>query len=131
MEWIVTIHSYWRWIVLLVGLAAIVLAVLAASGRRPWDSLSDRLSLFFTTTMDIQLLVGVVVWVSEQRWSGDAFLGYIHPLAMLIAVGLAHVGRVRADRQRDDRARGKQAATFFILSFVVILLAIPIGSWPV
>jgi len=131
MEWVVTVHSYWRWVVLLVGLAAIVLAVMAMTGRRPWDGLSDRLSLFFTITMDIQLLIGIVVWISEQKWSGDVMLGYVHPLAMIAAVGLAHLGRVRADKEREDRLKGQQAALFFVASFVVILIAIPLGSWPI
>jgi hypothetical protein len=131
MEWVVTVHSYWRWVVLLVGLAAIALAVMSMNGRRPWDGLSDRLSLFFTITMDIQLLIGIVVWISEQKWSGDVMLGYVHPLAMIAAVGLAHVGRVRADKEREDRMKGRQAALFFVASFVVILIAIPLGSWPV
>jgi vacuolar-type H+-ATPase subunit I/STV1 len=131
MEWVVTVHSYWRWVVLLVGLVAIVLAVMSMTGRRPWDGLSDRLSLFFTITMDIQLLIGIVVWISEQKWSGDVMLGFVHPLAMIAAVALAHIGRVRADRERDDRLKGRQAALFFIASFVVILVAIPLGSWPV
>jgi hypothetical protein len=131
MEWVVTVHSYWRWVVLLVGLAAIALAYMSMSGSRPWDGLSDRLSPFFTVVMDIQLLIGVVVWISEQKWSGDVMLGYVHPLAMVAAVGLAHMGRVRADKEPDDRQKGRQVLLFFVASFVVILVAIPLGSWPV
>lgn len=131
MEWVVTLHSYWRWVVLLVGLAAIVLALISALGSRPWDAVSDRLSLFFTIAMDIQVVIGLIVWISTQAWSGDAVIGWLHPLAMLGAVALAHIGRVRADRATSDRDKGRQAALFFVLSFVVVLLAIPLGSWPV
>jgi len=131
MEWVVTLHSYWRWVVLLLGLAAIVLALMSAFGSRPWDSTSDRVSLFFTIAMDIQLLIGIVVWISEQAWSKDVVIGWLHPLAMIGAVALAHVGRVRADRAASDHDKGRQAALFFVLSFVVILIAIPLGSWPV
>lgn len=131
MEWVVTLHSYWRWVVLLIGLAAIVLALMSASGKRPWDSMSDRTSFFFTIAMDIQFLIGVVVWISEQRWASDIVFGWLHPLAMLGAVALAHIGRARADRTVEDRDKGRQAALFFVASFVVILIAIPLGSWPV
>ena len=81
--------------------------------------------------MDIQFLIGVVVWVSESRWTGDVVLGWLHPLAMLGAVALAHMGRARAERLTLSRDKGRQAALFFVVSFVVILIAIPIGSWPV
>ena len=101
------------------------------TGNRPWDALADRLALFFTISLDIQVLIGLVVWVTQQRWSGDLFLGYIHPLAMLAAVALAHIGRTRADRASDSREKGRFATLFFVGSFVVILLAIPLGSWPV
>jgi hypothetical protein len=131
MEWVVTLHSYFRWVVLVVGIAAIVVSLLAASGNRPWDSTAERLAFFFTLAMDIQFLIGVVVWVSEARWGGDVALGWLHPLAMLGAVALAHIGRARAERSTLAPDKGRQAALFFVLSFVVILIAIPIGSWPV
>jgi vacuolar-type H+-ATPase subunit I/STV1 len=131
MEWVATVHSYWRWVVLLVGLASIVLSVISLTGNRPWDALSDRLAMYFTIAMDVQLLIGIIVWIVEQRWSGDLFLGYIHPLAMIGAVALAHVGRARADRATDSRDKGRQATIFFVASFVVILVAIPLAAWPI
>jgi len=131
MDWVVTLHSYFRWVVLLIGVAAIVISLLAASGNRPWDTAAERLAFFFTLAMDIQFLIGVVVWVSEAKWAGDVVLGWLHPLAMLGAVALAHIGRARADRSTLTRDKGRQAALFFVVSFVVILIAIPIGSWPV
>jgi hypothetical protein len=131
MELIVTLHNIWRWVVLLVGLGAIALAVMSATGARPWDGVSDRLSFFFTLAMDIQLLIGVVVWIGQQRWDGsDTFLSYIHPLLMLAAVALAHVGRARSDRADGSRTKGQQASIFFIVSFIVIVVAIPIAHWP-
>lgn len=131
MGWVVTLHSVWRWVVLLLGVGAIVLALMSAARSRPWDALSDRLSFFFTLSMDIQLLIGIVVWVMQSRWNSDLAIGYLHPLAMLAAVGLAHIGRVRAERMASDADKGKQTALFFIASLVVVLIAIPLSSWPV
>jgi hypothetical protein len=131
MELIVTLHNIWRWVVLLVGLGAIALAVMSATGARPWDGVSDRLSFFFTLAMDIQVLIGAAVWIGQQRWDGsDTFLSYIHPLLMLAAVALAHVGRARSDRADGSRTKGQQASIFFIVSFIVIVVAIPIAHWP-
>lgn len=131
MEWVVTLHSYWRWVVLLVAIGAIALSLMSAFGSRPWDSLSSRLSLIFTIVMDVQFLIGVIVWVTKSAWSGDAVIGWLHPLAMLGAVALAHVGRARADRATNDVEQGKQASIFFVASLVVVLVAIPFASWPV
>ena len=65
MEWMVTLHSYFRWVVLVVGIAAIAISLMVSMGKRPWDLVADRLALFFAIAMDIQFLIGVVVWVNE------------------------------------------------------------------
>lgn len=123
-------HSIFRWVVLLAAFGAIALSVMSAVGSRPWDSLSDRLSLAFTVAMDVQLLIGLTLWVAEERWRiGDTFLTWLHPLLMVAAVGLAHVGRVRADRAEGDKARGTVAAIFFGASLLVVLVAIPLNAW--
>jgi hypothetical protein len=98
-------------LVLLAAGLAIALSALAAFGSRPWDNLADRLSFFFTIALDVQVLIGVVVWVLNQAWTRDAFIGFIHPVLMLAAVAVAHV-------------------VFFVVSLVMVVLAIPTASWP-
>ena len=131
MDWLVTLHSVWRWAVLIAAVAALALSAMAATGSRPWDSTADRASFFFTLAMDIQFLIGMVLWLTQGRWSGsDPFLSWGHPFLMLAAVAIAHVGRARTDRVSGDRAKGTQAAIFFGVSFLVVLLAIPFAAWP-
>ncbi|HEX8218634.1 MAG TPA: hypothetical protein VF914_05410 [Chloroflexia bacterium] len=81
----------------------------------------------------MQFLLGLLVWVTEQRWQGDVALGWLHPIAMLAAVALAHIGRARADLDRNATStdKGRQATIFFAASLLVILIAIPLNSWPV
>ncbi len=127
---LVEIHNYWRWAVLLLGLASIVLAILAAVGRYKWDTVTDRVTLFFTIALDIQVLLGIIIWVLGARW-GEIYLGYIHPIAMLVAVAVAHIGRARAERANTSEERGRTAAIFFVASLVIIAIAIPFGAWPI
>jgi vacuolar-type H+-ATPase subunit I/STV1 len=132
MDILVQVHSLFRWVVLLLGALALALSAMAAAGVRPWDRLTERLAFFFPLAMDLQALVGILLWLLGQRWN-DAYLGWFHPLAMIGAVGLAHVGRVRSERADAGgaRARGRQAVLFFTISLVVVLLAIPLYAWPV
>ncbi|HYO48824.1 MAG TPA: hypothetical protein VEW94_03140 [Chloroflexia bacterium] len=131
MDWLIEVHSVFRWVVLLVAVGAIILAVLSALGRREWDGISDRTAFFFTLAMDLQLLIGLVLWLVESRWSSsDTALTWLHPLAMIAAVGLAHVGRVRSDKATASADRGRQAAIFFAASLLVVIIAIPLYSWP-
>jgi hypothetical protein len=129
MEWLVTIHSYWRYLVLIAAIVAVVLSLLAYLGSRPWDRLTDRASLIFTIAMDVQLLIGILVWLLADYSPDNSYLRWIHPLMMIVAVAIAHVGRARADRAEDSRAKGLQATIFFVLSLVVVLVAIPVYSW--
>ncbi len=133
LDLLVNVHSVFRWVVLLAAVAAIAVAMMSATGTRRWGVLGDRPSLYFTIAMDVQFLLGVFVWVTEQRWQVDLGLGWLHPLAMLLAVALAHIGRARADRDRNATStdKGRQAAIFFAASLLVVLVAIPLNSWPV
>src|ERR1043165_601670 len=106
MEWLVTIHNIWRFVVLIAALGALLLALLAYLGTREWDNLSDRFSFFFPITMDVQVLIGILVWLLADYDHNDTFLRWIHPVAMLVAVGLAHVGRRRSEQAADSRSKG-------------------------
>jgi hypothetical protein len=112
-------------LILAAAAIIVVLAALAAFGTRPWDNLSERFSLFFTIALDVQVLIGAIVWVLGQAWAGDAFRGFIHPVVMLGAVAVAHVGKARTDRASGDRVRGRTALIFYIVSVALVLIAIP------
>jgi putative effector of murein hydrolase len=55
------------------------------------------------------------------------FFAVEHQTAMLLAVILAHAGRIRARRADSDEARQRIVAITLILCFVLVLWAIP---WP-
>lgn len=124
-------HSIFRWVVLLAAVGALVVAAMVMSGSRAWDGIADRLSLIYTIALDVQFLIGAILWASEQRWSAfDPFLSLAHPLLMFAAVAVAHIGRARSERVADDRQRGRLTLIFFGLSLIIIIAAIPLYSWP-
>jgi hypothetical protein len=50
-----------------------------------------------------------------------------HSLGMIIAITLAHIGRVRSKKAKTDDAKFKGAAIFYVLALVIMLGVIP---WP-
>jgi hypothetical protein len=62
-----------------------------------------------------------------MRNSALRFVAVEHQVGMLIAIALAHIGRVRIRKTVDLGRRHKLAAIFFGLSLVVIVISIP---WP-
>jgi hypothetical protein len=134
------LHSWIRWLVLLAGLVLIVRAIAGLGGKR-WSALDDRVVLLFTTTLDVQFLLGLLLYgvlspfvrlamsdVGGAMRDGDLRFWLVeHLLGMVIAVALAHVGRVKIRRAADDGGKHRKALIFMGISLVVLLLSIP---WP-
>jgi len=137
---VLTLHSWLRWLVLLTGVVAFVRAAAGASGRKPWRPSDDRAGFWFVMALDVQFLLGLILYVflspithaafadfgAAMKSSGLRFWAVEHVAGMLVGVALAHVGRVRA-RKTDSLRRHKVAAIFFGLALAAILASIP---WP-
>jgi len=134
-------HSWLRWIVLLTGLWAFAHALMGARGSRGWTQADARPGLFFISSVDLQFLIGLALYLvfsptvqaAVQNISGAMrnpelrFFLVEHQIGMIIALVLAHIGRSRSKKAKTDAARFKSAALFYGLSLVIMLLSIP---WP-
>ena len=140
-ETTVFIHSLLRWVVIGFGLLAVLRAIIGVSSRRPWTPLDDRVGRFFGITLDIQMLVGLILYglLSPTTYTALANMGAAmkdptlrfyaveHLVIMVGAIALVHIGRARARKARTDGARHRTAAIFFTLALLLILLGTP---WP-
>ena len=135
-----TIHSLLRWVALSLLVVATVQAWRGWQGKGTWTESNQRLGLFTMISMDIQLLVGFIVFVgsdlikSATSNMGEAmrnpvlrFFTVEHTAMMLVAIALVHVGFAKAKRGADDAQRFKAMAIFFALALLVVVAAIP---WP-
>ena len=134
------VHSLLRWVVLFTGLAAAGRGILGWSGR-PWKSPDARAGLLFITALDLQFLIGLLLYFvlsptmsvamsnpgAAMKDSALRFFLVEHAVGMIIAIVLAHIGRAKTKKAATDMARHRAAAVFFTLALVVILLSIP---WP-
>lgn len=121
----VTLHSLLRWLVLLGAVAALI-GYGRALARSRLDDVAARLGSLYAMLLGVQFVVGLALWLMQARWSGDdVFRSFIHPLLMLIAVGVASAGTARA-RRAGSAVVGLVAV---LASLVVIVLAVPSGSW--
>lgn len=125
------IHSWVRWAVLAAGLVAVV-----RGGSR-----DERAGKWFTMLLDLQILIGLLLyfWLSPVTGAalGDfgaamknsqlRFFAVEHVAGILIGTTLAHIGRARVRKARDERSRARVAAIFYGLALVAILASIP---WP-
>lgn len=137
---VLLIHSWLRWAVLLAGLVAIVRGIAGWSGARGWSRRDDRLASLFTMTLDVQVVLGLLLYFflspfttaalddfgAAMKNPGLRFWAVEHVFGMLIGVALAHIGHARIRKAAPAR-KHRLAAIFFGLALLAILLSIP---WP-
>ena len=134
-------HSWLRWVVLAAALVASVRSLGGLNGRRAWTPADDRAGRLFVIALDLQLLIGLLLYfvlspfmdtVREQidvamRTGAMRYWLVEHPFGMLVALALAHVGRVRIRKATDPRRKHRLAAIFFGLALLAIAVSLP---WP-
>ncbi len=150
---VVTVHSILRWLIVLAALFAIIRAATGISFKRGWMQMDSNAGMWYTSLLDLQVLVGILLYFflspttkgilqnfgATTASPAGLFFGVEHVIGMLIAVVLAHVGRVMVRRidlskVQDSKVRQnlsvqkhRRAALWTILSLLIILAAIP---WP-
>ena len=133
------LHNFLRWIVLAAALVAICVAASGWIGSKPVSPALRRFGTIFVSTMDVQLLVGLILYLAASPITRMAFQNMSaamkdhelrfftveHTTCMLIAVIVAHVGAVMSRKATTDRAKYRAAAIAYTISFLVMLAGIP------
>jgi hypothetical protein len=136
---VLAIHSLLRWLVLLTGVVAVIRALTGRSG--PWTAADRRAGLLFSIALDLQFLVGLLLYfglsdittaafgdmAATMRNAPLRFWAVEHPFGMIVALALVHIGRVRIRKAASDAKRHGLASMFFTLALIIIVLATP---WP-
>lgn len=122
-------HSGWRWAVLAIVLVALGRGLNGSLRGGPWTRFDRALVLVTVNALNLQVLLGVFLWLVERRWRDGVFLGVIHPLVMLLALGVVHFGAARARRARDTVASFRVLAISLLVALVLITAAIPPDAW--
>ncbi len=129
---ILTLHSWLRWVALIAG----VIATLSALRGK-----ADRPGLIFMITLDIQMLLGLVMYLAvspvmeairadfgaAMKDPATRFWAVEHLTMMLGAVILAHVGRIIARKSATPEARNMKLFICFGIATAMMLLGMP---WP-
>jgi hypothetical protein len=136
---VLTIHSWVRWLALIAAVGATFAAV---RGKvQGTDSLADRWGLFAMMAVDIQMLLGLILYLvvspnmqEIRAHFGEAmknaqlrFWAVEHISAMFAALVLVHVGRVLARKARTPVAKRTRLLICFGLATVLMILGTP---WP-
>lgn len=124
MDAVVTIHSVYRWVVLAAVLGAVGFGLARYRAGAGWSAGSDRPYAVASILFDIQIAIGIVVWLGKKAWTLKPFLAFIHPVAMLVAVGVFHMAVARARRQASTRSHLTMGIGA-LAALVIVVVAIP------
>lgn len=96
-EFLINAHSGWQY----VALAALLISLLLAFRTKEMTSTAETTYRVTAIVIDIQVALGIAVWIASSAWSQEFLQAWVHPIAGLAALGVLHafIGRARkADR---------------------------------
>lgn len=138
---VLTLHSITRWLVIIFAIYAIYMAVSGFLKKSAWTKKDNLAGLLFSSAVDLQLLLGLVLFFFLSPITTSAlkdfagamangitrFFTVEHSLMMLVGLALVHIGRSLSKKGETDVQKHQRAAIWFVIALIVILIAIP---WP-
>jgi len=133
------LHNLVRWVVIIVGLWAVVRAWRGWLKRSVWNAADVRATRLFVSALDLQLLLGILLYAIFSPLTRRAFhdvgaamrdapVRYFfveHVAVMVIAIAIAHVGAARVKRETADVAKFQTAALWLGIALAAILGFVP------
>ncbi len=143
-SFLLTLHSWTRWLVLLFGIWAIFRAV--TGDRNLWTKPDNIAGASFVGSMHLQLLVGLLLYFVASPFGLQAFqqLGGAvmkdpvsrfwaveHSVVMVVAAVVAQIGRSLSKKLAPTApaAAHRKALVWFGVALFLVLLMIPWGIW--
>lgn len=129
------LHSILRWALLLVLITAVVQSLIGLIQKKSFTEGNGKVGLYLMMFAHAQLLLGLVLyftqgWASapmaESMQSPEArFWKVEHIGAMIIAITLITVGRIRSKKVSDDKKKHRTSLIFYGIALLLILSSIP------
>jgi len=113
-------HSGWRYLALLALVVAVVKYLMGWLGSGGWSKLDHQIGLVASIVVDTQLLLGLVLWVvASNDHTLSAARGLEHPVLMLVAIAVMHIGQAQVKKAADGGKAQTAAITFIITGLLV------------
>ena len=137
---LLSLHSFLRWIILLLLVANIIRHVAAIN--KPFTGTDKKLGLWLMIAAHITLLVGLYQWLAGalgyQNIKNNGmqtvmhdntyrFFAVEHTTGMIIAIVLITIARGIYRKNISDRKKHTRAVILYVLALIIVLALIP---WP-
>lgn len=134
------LHSWLRWAVLLLALIVLFRAFRGWLGQKSFTKADNQSSVFFTASMHLQLLIGLILYFvfsplglaafqdgmgAVMKNGGVRYYAVEHIFTMVLAVVLVQIGRTRAKKAKTDLLKHRNLAIFTLVGLLLVLIRIP------
>jgi hypothetical protein len=125
---VLTLHSIVRWLVVIVGIVAMVKLALGWFGKKPFTRADNSLTMLFSMSLDIQVLIGLITLVILSIQAGFERIFAEHAFIMILALVAVHLP-MRWRKAADD-VRFRNTFLSFVVALVLIFVGVAmVGGW--
>ncbi|MEM7737126.1 MAG: hypothetical protein AAF267_15190 [Deinococcota bacterium] len=136
---LLVLHNFLRWVVLLSALAALVAVYRGMIQKRTWGTLERASGIAFTSSYGLQIVLGLVLYTisplgmralrvlmtTDIREVEVVFFGAFHIFVMILAFVPAQLGYSMSKRAEANGRKYMWAAVGYTLGTLGMLVAIP------
>ncbi|MSO30902.1 MAG: hypothetical protein EXQ48_08170 [Acidobacteria bacterium] len=137
---VLLLHSWLRWFAVITGVAVTVTLITTRPEEGQVDP-ADRWGLFFMIAMDLQLLLGLALYLgvspnsaailndfgAAMKDPAARFFAVEHITIMVFAIVMAHLGRILARKAKTPASKRTRLLICLGLATVAMLAGTP---WP-
>lgn len=123
-------HSGWRYLVILLLLAAFVSALSGFFGKKSFTEGNRKLAVFALISAHIQLVLGLLLYFMNDWYKMDSSVAsnrywkMEHISMMVIAIILITIGNSKSKKATDSVIKHRNIFVFFGLGLLIITVAI-------
>lgn len=142
-EFILGLHSWLRWAVLILGILAISGNYKGWKSSLPYLGINKQFNTFFIAALHTQLVLGFMLYFGvsplmkniladfggSMKMAELRFWSVEHMLGMIIGIAIAQIGSIKAKKQATDALKYKTFLIWFSIALALIVLMIPFGIW--
>ncbi len=136
---LIFLHSWLRWILLILGLIVIIRSYIAWFGDKSYLKSDNTMSVILVAIFHLQLILGLLLYFVYSPIVRSAFQDFgmamkdsqlrywavEHIFIMLFSIVIAQIGRIRIKKAHSAVNKHRNAAIYFTLAFILILSRIP------
>lgn len=125
MEALKNAHGIWVYIVLIMAGVAIGQMWRGYRRQEDWRPIDQNIGFYFVTAMDLEILLGVALWVMQGRWDGADLLRTMrHPTLMLAAWAAVRFGWMRVQQSPISESKFARATLFFAIGGLMMMVGV-------